>query len=223
MYVNRVVALGMTVLVGLLAACGEGEPAEDTEVPEPVTVDEELSEREEVSVPSVESIPMPEYPSPRRNFLVATGAGGEQDLSGEWEARAAICEDPAVLQVLAEQPGFGTLLLFQLPEGDRVVTYPIAFAETGAPEAPAAQVGVQLFRTGSAFAYQAAEGEIELTGFGERVSGHFGVTLREINSEKHVRFAGVFDNVVVEPLPDEQCHALKEALFPADSTDEEEP
>jgi hypothetical protein len=223
LYVNRVVALGTTVLLGLLAACGEGQPAEDTDVPEPVPLDEELPEREEVSVLPIESIPMPEHPSARRSFLVATSAGGEQDLSGEWEARAAVCEDPAVLQVLAEQPGFGALLLFQLPDGDRVVTYPIAFAESGAPEPPAAQVGVQLFRTGSAFAYQAAEGEIELTSFDERVSGRFGVTLREITSEDRVRFAGAFDNVVVAPLPGEQCRAMKEALFPADSTDEEEP
>jgi hypothetical protein len=217
-----VVGVGTVLLLTVLGACGGGAPAEEAETPEPVPVDEELPGQEPAATVPIESIPEPEYPDERRNFLVATSAGGNRDLSGAWEARAAICDDPAVLQILAEQPGFGALLLFQLPQADRVGTYPIAFAESGAPEPPAAQVGVQLFQAGSAFAYQAADGQIEVTGMGERVSGRFRVTLREITSEEHLRYVGVFDNVVVAPLPEAQCRAMKEALFPADSTGPEQ-
>lgn len=218
----RVVGAGTALMLGLLAACGGGEPAEGADRSDSVGIADDMATPEPVVTVPIESIPMPEYPEARRNFLVAASAGGGRDLSAELEARAAICADPPILQLLAEQPGFGTLLLFQLPPGDRVGTYPIAFAESGAPEPPAAQVGVQVFSGGSAFAYQAVEGAIELTAFDSRVSGRVGVTLREIRSEERVRYAGVFDNVVVAPLPEEQCRAMKEALFPADSTDQEQ-
>ncbi len=136
--VKRVVQLGAALL--LTASIGCGEQPDDTQ-PEPL-VEQEEQEPVRPQVVPIESIPMPEPPEPRRRFLVARSAGPE-DLSGAWEARAAICEDLGVLQVLAEIPGFGTLLLFQLPPaGDRVGVYPISHAETGAPDPPASQIGV---------------------------------------------------------------------------------
>ena len=213
---KRVVELGAALL---LVGFGCGEPPEDT-APESVSPEEEQEPVRPQVVP-IESIPMPELPEPRRRFLVATSAGS-QDLSGEWEARAAICDDLGVLQVLADTPGFGTLLLFQmLGAGERVGVYPISHAETGAPEPPASQIGVQLFRDGDAFAYQGDEGEVELTAVDERVTGRFAVTLREITTDERVRFTGIFDRVPVESLPQEQCGAIERALFAADTTDQE--
>ncbi len=207
---KRLLQLGVALL--LTATVGCGEQPEDT--PPEVVVEEEPVRPQAVPI---ESIPMPEPPEPRRRFLVALSAG-PQDLSGAWEARAAICEDLGVLQVLAETPGFGTLVLFRLPTaGDRVGVYPITYAETGAPEPPASQIGVQLFREGSAFAYQGDDGEVELTAVDERATGRFAVTLREIMSDERVRFAGVFDRIPITPLPEEQCRSIETALFPPDT------
>jgi hypothetical protein len=56
------------------------------------------------------------------------------------------------------------------------------------------------------------EGEVEVYGFGDRVSARFAVRLRDIQSDDTVLYAGVFHGVGLEPLPLEQCEEAKAAL-----------
>ena len=69
-----------------------------------------------------DSIPVPDYPEARRGRLVAVSAGSV-DISGSWPGRAAICDSLGILQILAEEPGRGTLILLQMPEGNRATTW----------------------------------------------------------------------------------------------------
>ena len=202
---NKRMALVTGSLLALVLACGG-----DEEQPPPQPVPAEVQ-------PTVsDSIVMPAFPAPRRGYLVARGSG-VYDLSGEWPARAGMCEDPAVMQVLAQQPGAGTIVLLRLPPPtERLAIYPIAIVESGAPPPPAAQIGVQLFQGANTHAFQGLEGQVVLTGISDRVSGRYQVTLREISSNTLAKYAGVFESVMLETLPDAQCAEWKE-LLPTDS------
>ncbi len=193
-------------------ACG-GENQGDEEAP---SLTEMLQDNvlDEDPLPP-EPLEMPDFPAQRRGRMVAASAGapGGQEIEGSWEARAAMCEDPPWMQVMAGEPGIGTLVLLQLPPAEeRVARYPIVIVDSGPPPAPAAQIGVQLFRGPASYAYQALEGEVEVYGFGDRVSARFAVKLREIQSNDTVLYAGVFHGVGLQPLPLEQCQAAKAAL-----------
>jgi hypothetical protein len=204
----------MTLLaIGSIAiACGE--PAEEpAEEPTPVAVDQP----EEDPIP-FDSLPMPDFPEPQRGRLVVRGAGSYM-LDGAWEAVARMCDDPPMMQVVAQEPGIGTLVLLQLPpESGRLTDYPVTIVEQGAPPAPASQVGVQIFQGGAASAFQAMEGQVSVYGFDDRISGRFAVILREISSGDGQKYAGVFENVPIEPIAVEDCLRVKEAMEQPDST-----
>lgn len=185
-------------------------------------VDTAVSEAEAEPVP-FDSIPMPDYPAARRGRLVAVSAGAV-DLSGSWLGRAATCDDIGVLQILAEEPGRGTLILVQMPATDRLTTYPITVVEEGLPAAPAAQVGVQILGETGNYAFQGAEGDVYLDSLvnGE-LSGRIATTLREISSDERSRYAGVFSRIPVAPLAQEYCDRMAAALSTPDSVDEGTP
>ncbi|MBE0591547.1 MAG: hypothetical protein IH616_04020 [Gemmatimonadales bacterium] len=198
------------MLLGLIACGGKEEDDEPGR---------DVATLESEDVITVDTVPMPEFPEARSGWLIANSAGA-YDLRGEWEARAAMCDDPPVLEVLAERPGFGTLVLLQLPEPDaRLTRYPIVITDSSAPQPPAAQIGVQLFQDRNSYAFQGLSGEVELYGFAERVSGRYAVTLREIQTDNEAKFVGVFDGIPIEALSAEMCLAMKEAMAASDSSD----
>jgi hypothetical protein len=203
-------AAALSVIAIVATGCSDRDSGSTSEAPRPVV--------EEVEPQANDSLVMPEYPDPQRGRLVARSAG-LYELGGAWEARAGICEDPAMLELVAEQPGIGTLVLLQLPPAEeRVTRYPVAIVESGPPQPPASQVGVQVFKASNAHAFQALEGDVEVYAFGERISGRYAVTLREISSDDRAMTAGVFEAVGIERLPDEQCQAVKEQYEAVDST-----
>ncbi len=193
-------------LIALALACGGDD---QQTLPPPV----ETGEQSTLS----DSIRMPAFPEARRGFLVTRSAGA-YDLSGAWPARAGMCADPAVMQVLAQQPGVGTIVLLRLPDpAQRLTTYPITIVESGTPSPPAAQMGVQIFQGASAYAFQGLEGQVLLTGISDRVSGRYQVTLREITTNDLAKYSGVFESVMVEQLPTEQCDEWRKLLLPSDT------
>jgi len=118
-----------------------------------------------------------------------------------------------MMQVLAQQPGIGVLVLLQMPEpGDRITDYPVMIVERGAPVPPASQIAVQLFQGGAASAFQAAEGQVSVYGMDERISGRFAVVLREITSNDLQKYAGVFHGVPITAIPEADCMRVKESL-----------
>lgn len=205
-------ATTLLVIAAIAVACGEPaeEPAEETT---PV-----LSDQPEEDPIPFDSLPMPDFPEPQRGRLVVRGAGSYM-LDGAWPAAARMCDDPPMMQIVAQEPGIGTLVLLQLPPASRRLTdYPVTIVEQGAPTAPASQVGVQLFQGGAASAFQAMEGQVSIHSFGDQISGEFAVILREIASGDGQKYAGVFERVPIEQIPVEDCLRVKEALEQPDST-----
>ncbi len=148
-------AMMLLVIGSIAVACGE--PAEEqTEEPTPF-----LSDQPEEDPIPFDSLPMPDFPEPQRGRLVARGAGSYM-LDGAWAAVARMCDDPPMMQVIAQEPGIGILVLLQLPpENQRLTDYPVTIVEHGAPPAPASQIGVQLFQGGAAALEIALAGSLQ--------------------------------------------------------------
>ena len=160
--------------------------------------------------------PMPEYPVVRSGSFVAQSAG-DYDIHGTWEGHAGLCADIGVMEIYTGQPGLGTALLLILPEGDPLGEYPIVAAEFDFPDAPAALIVVQVFAEPEAFGFQAFSGELELSAFGDRISGKFASTLREIRDDILTHYVGVFEGISVEPLATDYCQTLRDSSLVPDS------
>lgn len=192
----------------LAAACGGG----GADRPQPPA--DSLEEEAAAAAPDTVLPDMPAIPERRGGWMTGTAAGA-LEFEDAWQARAGRCVRPAMLLVLAEDPGrSGGSVLLELPvAGDPVVTYPVRVADSaGVPTPPAAQLGFQFFEGQRADAYQAADGEVRVYALDERhVSGEFQVTVRHITTEARARIAGVFHNVDVEPLPPDWCERAQSA------------
>lgn len=191
--------------------------------PPPETANQEAA-ADSTEDPSAEAElpPMPSVPAGREGQL-AVRAVGAFDLDRVWPARAGRCARPAMVLVLAEEPGSGISVLLQLPgEGDLTGEYPVKLADSaGVPSGPASQLGVQFFEAGSAQAYQAAEGAVDVRDLTERrITGRFTVTVRHLATNARARVAGSFQQVDVEALPPDWCDraaAAQDSLAKADS------
>ena len=161
--------------------------------------------------------PMPPYPDARGGRLVVESAG-DFDLNGAWEAHAGLCEEVGVIEIYAGPSGLRSAVLLRMPEGEPLGKYPVVAADADFPDAPAALIAVQGFAEPEAFGLQAFSGELEVTAFGERVSGRFTSTLREISVDMLTQYVGVFEGVSVEPLSARYCEALRDStLAPSDT------
>ena len=156
--------------------------------------------------PAVESLPpMPAFPTPARGRLAVQSAGGDYEIKGEWPAEAGACDQPPMLQVVAQVKGIGNIVVLALPEKNRVASYPVTTVGRGLPEAPASQVGVQVLRPQGPSAYQAADGAVDVYAYERTVSGRFGVTLRQISSNAKIRYAGAFREIPIKQLDRPHC------------------
>jgi hypothetical protein len=165
---------------------------------------------------SAELPPMPRYPEASRGHMEVRSAGpqGADSIQRDWAAEAGWCDSPPMLLVKSEQPGQGgTLVLLALP-ADRITTYPVTTVAQGLPTPPAAQIGVQVYRPTGSSAYQASEGNVDLYAFGPTVSGRFAVTLREINRNEKVRFAGAFREIPLSRLDPAFCTPAASGVSP---------
>jgi hypothetical protein len=157
---------------------------------------------------------MPAYPAAGRTRLAAVGVGAHE-FAGSWEVRGGRCDDPHLVQLLTDDPTVGVLILVRLPQGDVPERFPV-LADSVFPPATA-RLAVRVSRGRSAFAYAGVEGEVEMARAGERVSGKFTVTLREIAMETTTLAAGAFRDVEIGPLPDEECAMARAAWVEPDS------
>jgi hypothetical protein len=195
-------------LVGLVLACGgQAEPLEDMEV------DSDSSR----TLLTVEELPpMPAYPEARRGRLVTVSAG-DFELGGVWEVEAGLCEEIGIIEIYAGPPGFRTALVLRIPEGDPRGRYPVEAPGRDFPDAPGALLAVQVFDEPEAYGFQAFFGELELWVLGERISGRFTTTLREIGVDMFTHFVGVFEAVSIAPLPADYCQAMLDSTVAPDS------
>jgi hypothetical protein len=122
-----------------------------------------------------------------------------------------------MLELYAGPPGFGTAVLVRMPHENRVGEYPVVAAATDFPDAPAALIAVQIFDEPDALGFQAYDGTLQLTEFGDEVSGRFTSTLREINVDILTHYLGVFENIPVTSLAEDYCQALQDSTLASDS------
>jgi hypothetical protein len=164
---------------------------------------------------------MPAYPNAIRGHLVTVSAG-DYDINADWQASAGLCGEIGMLEMYAGPPGRNAALLIRIPGDHPLGSYPIVPPDANFPAAPAALIGVQVFGESEAFGFQAYHGVLELTELGERVSGRFESTLREVGMDMLTHFVGVFESIPVEPLPDDYCRVVRDSTLryapPADSS-----
>ena len=196
--------------VAVWAACGAGAGAGAP--PERTERQDETGDSVTMLVTArADTIELLEYPIPRRGHLV-THSAGDLTIEGSWRVRAGMCDDPAMLELVADESDVGTIILLVLPpdEGDRVTTYPVPPVERAVPPPPAARIGVQVFEGRSASFFQAIDGEVEVHTFGEWLGGRYLVTMWELTTGAEMQYAGVFEGIRIKPLSDEQCIATSE-------------
>jgi len=150
---------------------------------------------------------MPGFPEPRDGRLVVRSAGqaGSPDLGREWVTTAGVCDTPPMLQIAAEQPGTGGVLVRLVLGVEKSTTFLVI---RGSATAPGANVGVQMYTKLGSFAYQAQEGSVDISSLGSSVTGRFAVTLTEIASKAQVRFVGSFRDIPVTKLDPTLCAPL---------------
>ncbi|MDH3495703.1 MAG: hypothetical protein OER21_02995 [Gemmatimonadota bacterium] len=195
-------------LVLVVVACGGERSDQPAVVTSDDSIEAAIAAASDTTLP-----PMPALPG-RRGGQMTVRAVGVLDFEKTWPARAGRCARPAMILVVAEEPGSGGSVLLQLPDsGPLTGGYPVKIADsTGVPAAPAAQLGFQFFQERSSDAYQAAEGSVEVYSLDDlRVSGQFTATVRHIVNERRARVAGVFHGVDVEALPPDWCEQAQAA------------
>ena len=187
----------LVLIAAPLAGCKKGHERKPVQVNAPA----------QPSTPPAVLPPIPRYPDATKGHMVVVSAvpAGFDTISRDWPAEAGTCTTPPMLLVKSEREGAGgTLLLLALPD-NKVTSYPITTVSSGLPAPPAAQVGVQSFSPSGSQAFQATEGSADIYSFGKTVSGRFAVTLREINRNQKIQFAGAFREVAVTPLDPRLC------------------
>ena len=186
----------LMLLALLAAACGGSDQG----------MDDADSTATDSVMPAAIDLTMPEAPSASRG-RIALRTAGELELTGEWPARAGWCAAPPMLQVLLEQQYDGAIILLALPAtGSRVTTYPVTTSTEGIPEGPAAQAAVQRIVDSRPYAWQAETGDVDLYAWdGNRVSGRFTITMRNIATNERSMMAGSFLGVEAFELGADQC------------------
>ncbi|UCD23834.1 MAG: hypothetical protein JSW51_12490 [Gemmatimonadota bacterium] len=150
--------------------------------------------------------PMPGYPDARDGRLVVI-SDGDFAINRVWDAAAGYCEK-GMLELYAEDDSSGTVVVLHFPDSIPLGEYPIVLAGPLGAESREARIGVQVFDGREAFALQAFMGSLEITEFGDRVSGRFASTLREMDADVLTRYVGVFNDVRASVFPEDYCKVL---------------
>jgi len=193
------VATALTIVA--LAACSPAVESEPTEGS--VREDEPGTRRLTLE----ELPPMPGYPDSQDGKLVVI-TDGDFPINQAWEAEAGFCDGGVLLELYAESNSSGTVIVLQHPDSDVIGEYAVVLADSVNPAERAARIAVQVFAGREAFGFQAIMGSLEVTEVGDRISGRFTATLRELDGGVLTRYVGVFRNVRVNLLAEDYCREL---------------
>jgi len=220
--VNRLLPL---LAIGLLAGCGGAKRATPVAGAGADTAHSDTSTGQPTGAHAGAALvdttlpPMPDYPKAEHGELTVEAVGDLAEKIG-WPARAGRCRQPAMLQVLAQDPTQGLLVLLELPDSGEVTgTYPVSFTQEGLPTAPAAQLALErLDPKAGPGTYQALDGTVELSQLDAEASGRFAVTLRNLSTDAQSQIAGTFQGLPVIELDSVRCaRALPKDTSKADS------
>jgi len=151
--------------------------------------------------------PMPGYPDSQDGKLVVI-SDGDFSINRAWAAEAGFCDGGVLLELYAEGDSSGTVIVLQHPDNDVIGDYAVVLADSVNPEERAARIGAQVFEGGDAFGLEAIMGSLEVTEVGDRISGRFTSTIRELDSRVLTRYVGVFSNVPMNLLSEDYCRQL---------------
>ena len=219
---NRLLPL---LAVGLLAGCGGAKQKTPAKVASADTAQADTSAGQPAGAHAGAALvdtalpPMPDYPKAEHGELRVEAVGDLGEKIG-WPARAGRCRQPPMLQILAQDPTQGLLVLLELPDSGEVTgTYPVSFSQGGLPTAPAAQLALErLDPKAGPGTYQALDGSVELSQLDAEASGRFAVTLRNLSTDAQSQIAGSFQGLPVVELDSARCaRALPTDSAKADS------
>ncbi|MFQ6045093.1 MAG: hypothetical protein ACE5PT_01870 [Gemmatimonadales bacterium] len=183
-----------------LSACGSGA--------EPVGEEPGIElERELREAAREDSISVPSYPEARAGRLVMV-SDGSLAVEGSWKPTAGLCDEPRSLQLIAQSENFGVIIVVELPDTGAVAgNYAMVSVEEDSVPGINARLGIQVLADGGAFAYQVTEGELVIERLDDRVTGRLAGMALEVALGAKVGLAGVFDDIPVTLLPDDQCRS----------------
>jgi len=187
-------------LICTIAGCGD-PPASEVEVPPSRHVSGTQRSLEQLP-------PTPDYPQASDGYLVAV-SDGDFVLDGKKRATAGVCSEQRILELYAEDETGGTAVMVQFPQGDAVGEYPIVLPDSALGDERSARIGVQVFEDRDAFGFQAIVGTVVVTSLGQRLSGHFASTVRDIQTNVLTRYVGVFTGIPVDILDRDYCDILR--------------
>jgi len=195
----------LVVVVAFFLACGD----------EPVPADEEIVIPDRRNRLTLEQLPvMPEYPVAEQGRLVAVSAG-DFTMDGSWPAHAGVCQPAGPLELYTDDLRQGTAVVLHFVEHRLEGSYPVLPPDSAVGQERVAHIGVQLFQERQAFGFLAIEGHLEVSDFGDHLSGRFATTILETQNEILTRYVGVFTEIPVEPLTIEYCLSLRSDTLPA--------
>jgi hypothetical protein len=189
----------VVVLAVLFVACGQ----------ETVPEDEEIVIPERRNRLTLEQLPaMPEYPVAEEGRLVAVSSG-DFTMDGSWPAHVGVCEPAGPLEMYTDDLRQGTAVVLHFVEHRVEGTYSVLSPDSAVGQERVAHIGVQLYRDRQAFGFRAIEGQLEVSDFGDHLSGRFATTIRETQNEILTRYVGVFSEIAVERLTIDYCLSLR--------------
>lgn len=176
---------------------------------------ETVPEDEEIVIPdrrnrlTLEQLPaMPEYPVAEQGHLVAVSSG-DFTMDGSWPAHVGVCEPAGPLELYTDDLRQGTAVVLHFVEHRVEGSYSVLLPDSAIGQERVAHIGVQLYRDNQAFGFRAIEGQLEVTDFGNHVSGRFATTIRETQNDILTRYVGVFTGIPVERLTIDYCLYLR--------------
>lgn len=161
------------------------------------------------------SLTVPDRPHPRPERLVTAAVATRRDIdaSGAWHAEAALCRRPPLVQLIAQDPGFGAIILFAPPEGGVAAgVYDILEGTVNLPDSSTARVGVQVYPEGARpAAFVGIHGTLEIESLSTSLVGHLSVIAEEPRYFDTLFLSGAFD-VAVRNASDASCRVMGDPL-----------
>lgn len=161
------------------------------------------------------SLTVPDRPHQRPERLVTAAVATRRDIdaSGSWHAEAALCRRPPLVQLIAQDPAFGAIILFAPPEGGGAAgVYDILEGTANLPDSSTARVGVQVYPEGARpAAFVGIRGTLEIESLNATLVGHLAVIAEEPRYSDTIFLSGAFD-VAVRNGSDASCRVMGDPL-----------
>jgi hypothetical protein len=144
-------------------------------------------------------------PAAQRGELVGRVVDSVAALGGKARASFGVCRTPPGFQLLAQSDSVDVLVSLALPvDSVGVGEYLVADLADTTEVSRRASVGAQRLQIVDV-AYRAVAGAVWLDRLGRVASGRLDVTLKEVTTDREVRYLAVFERIPVDTLEAAAC------------------